>query len=84
MDFIITIILWILIILFLLNEVIIRVVGDAIVNMKASEHTPFTVDEITQDSISLSTTINVANEGKQCATIMVMFVNFYHMNNSMV
>ena len=35
--------------LFLLNEVIIRVVGDAIVNMKASEHTPFTVDEITQD-----------------------------------
>lgn len=48
MDFIITIILWILIILFLLNEVIIRVVGDAIVNMKANEHTPFTVDEITQ------------------------------------
>ena len=74
MDFIITIILWILIILFLLNEVIIRVVGDAIVNMKASEHTPFTVDEITQDSISLSTTINVANEGKQCATIMDCYV----------
>lgn len=73
-DFIITIILWILIILFLLNEVIIRVVGDAIVNMKASEHTPFTVDEITQDSISLSTTINVANEGKQCATIMDCYV----------
>ena len=74
MDFIITIILWILIILFLLNEVIIRVVGDAIVNMKANEHTPFTVDEITQDSISLSTTINVANEGKQCATIMDCYV----------
>lgn len=74
MDFIITIILWILIILFLLNEVIIRVVGDAIVNMKASEHTPFTVDEITQDSISLSTTINVANEGNQCATIMDCYV----------
>ena len=77
MDFLITIVLWVLIILLvlmLLNEAIIRFIGDAIVNMKADEHTPFTVDEITQDSISFSTTINVANEGKQCATIMDCYV----------
>lgn len=74
MDLIITIILWILIILFLLNEVVIRTVGDAIVKMKADEHTPFTLDEITDNSISLSTTINVANDGKQCATIMDCYV----------
>jgi hypothetical protein len=76
-DFLITIVLWVLIILLvlmLLNEAIIRFIGDAIVNMKADEHTPFTVDEITQDSISFSTTINVANEGKQCATIMDCYV----------
>ncbi len=74
MDFIITIILWILIILFLLNEVIIRAIGDAKVNMKTDERTPLKLDEITSDSISLSTTINVANEGKQCATIMDCYV----------
>lgn len=74
MDLIITIILWILIILFLLNELIIRVVGDAIVKMKVDEHSPFVVDEMTQNSISLSTTINVANDGKQCATIMDCYV----------
>ena len=77
MDFLITIVLWVLIILLvlmLLNEAIIRFIGDAIVNMKADEHTPFTVDEVTQDSISFSTTINVANEGKQCATIMDCYV----------
>ena len=77
MDFLITIVLWVLIILLvlmLLNEAIIRFIGDGIVNMKADEHTPFTVDEITQDSISLSTTINVANDGKQCLTIMDCYV----------
>lgn len=77
MDFLITIILWILIILLvlmLLKEAIIRIIGDAIVNMKADEHTPFAVDEVTQDNISFSTTINVANEGKQCATIMDCYV----------
>ena len=47
MDFLITIVLWVLIILLvlmLLNEAIIRFIGDGIVNMKADEHTPFTVD----------------------------------------
>ena len=42
--------------------------------MKVDEHTPFAVDEITQDSISLSTVINVSNDGKQCATIMDCYV----------
>ena len=74
MDLIITIILWILVILFLLNEVIIRVIGNAIVNVKEKERTPLHLDEITQESISLSTTINVSNDGKQCATIMDCYV----------
>lgn len=76
MDFslIITVILWIIIILFLLQEVIVRVIGDAKVVFKADQHTPFKLDEITQDSISMSTVINVANEGKQCCTIMDCYV----------
>lgn len=74
MDWIITVILWILIILVLLNEVIIRAIGNAIINMKEKERTPLKLDEITQDSVSFSTVINVSNDGKQCGTIMDCFV----------
>lgn len=73
-DLIITIVLWVLVILVLLNELIIRVVGDAIVVFKTENHTPFKVDEITQDSMTVSTTVTMANEGKQCATIMDCYV----------
>ncbi len=74
MESIISIILGILIVLFLLNELIIRVIGDAVVNVKEKERTALKVDEITQNSISLSTVINVSNDGKQCATIMDCYV----------
>ena len=38
--------------------------------VKTKQRTPFKVVEQTEDSITLSTKLEFANEGKQCATIM--------------
>ena len=41
---------------------------------KIAERTPFVIDEQTEDSVTISTTMDFINEGKQCATIMDAFV----------
>lgn len=54
--------------LFLIKE------GDAVIDVRADQHTPFKIDEITKDSVTLSTKVEFANTGTQCGTIMDCYV----------
>lgn len=49
-------------------------IGDADVQFKLSEHTPFVLDKIEADKAIFSTKVEIANDGRQCATIMDCFV----------
>lgn len=48
--------------------------GDAIIDVKVDERTPFKVDEMTKDSVTFSTKVEFANTGTQCGTIMDCYV----------
>ena len=64
----IVIVLVLLVKLFLLRE------GDAIIDVRTDAHTPFIVDELTKDSVTVSTKVEFANIGTQCGTIMDCYV----------
>ncbi|WP_196602384.1 hypothetical protein [Pectinatus frisingensis] len=49
-------------------------IGDADINFKIKEHTPFVLDELKEDKAVFSTEIEISNDGKQCATIMDCFI----------
>lgn len=49
-------------------------IGNANFNVKTENHTPFIVENMTDDSITISTKVEFANEGKQCGTIMDCYV----------
>lgn len=77
MHTIIVIVFWLLLLAYickLVNKLIKNIIGDALVQFKTAEHTPYKLDDITENSMSFSTIIKVANQGKQCATIMDCFV----------
>lgn len=58
----------------LLARLYLAAVGKEKIVAKVENRTPFAVEEQTETSIVLSTKIEFANEGKQCATIMDAFV----------
>ncbi len=55
---------------FLLVKLYLSAMGLENVIVRGADHTPFSVEEQTEDSILLSTKVEFVNEGKQCATIM--------------
>ena len=48
--------------------------GNAKVEVRVDQRTPFKMEELTKDSVTFSTKIEFANAGTQCATIMDCFV----------
>ena len=59
---------------FILVKLYFAVVGIEDVVVQTESRTPFVVEDQTESSILLSTKLEFANEGKQCATIMDAFV----------
>ncbi|MBB5336879.1 hypothetical protein [Pectinatus brassicae] len=49
-------------------------IGDADIKFKIDKHTPFVLESSTDNKAVFTTEIEIANEGKQCATIMDCFV----------
>lgn len=48
--------------------------GNAELNVKVNERTPFSVEKMTEDQITFCTKVEIANEGRQCGTIMDCYV----------
>lgn len=67
---IITGILVLLIVCIVVIKLYLASVGEEKVVPRTGSRTPFQVEEMTGDSITLRSKIEFANEGKQCATIM--------------
>ncbi|WP_196592499.1 hypothetical protein [Pectinatus sottacetonis] len=49
-------------------------IGDADIQFRIEEHSPFALEELNTQKAVFTTKFEVANEGKQCATIMDCFV----------
>lgn len=71
---ILVIVLVALIVIALLIYLAWRNIGDADIKFYLEKHSPFIVDIEEKDRVVFSTTFDIANEGKQCATIMDCFV----------
>lgn len=68
------IILAVVIVLAVLFYLAWRSIGDADIQFRLEKHTPFVLTEEDKNHVVFTTTFEVANEGKQCATIMDCFV----------
>lgn len=54
--------------------VVVLKVGNAVFHLKTEERTPFVVERMTDRSMTISSKMEFANEGKQCGTIMDCYI----------
>lgn len=48
--------------------------GNAVFEVRTESRSPFVLDELTKDSVTVKTKVEFANTGKQCGTIMDCYV----------